>query len=125
MIRKHWKRFRGFSLVGVGITFFSFFLLFNEILHANPYIAYVVAYIYILNAKIVYKTSLEKKDMLKYRLIYISSMILGTVILWIYLQLFSSINETILSVAVLPVTMLWNYFFVNKMLTKKKVEYAG
>ena len=133
IIQKHWKKFSGFSLVGVGVTLFSFLLLYalNEVFHCNPYISYLVSYIlsillsYVLNAKIIYKTSLRKTDLLKYWAIYLLSMLLGTGVLWGYICLMPQFNETILSVMVLPITMLWNYYFVNKVSSPLKNEYAG
>ncbi len=122
---KFLSTFAGFSFVGVLVTLFSMLLVFicNELLGWNSILSYLLSYglsiilSYILNAMYVWKSAFSFKAMAHYFSIYLASMLLGTVVLWLLELLFPNINTTILSYCVLPVTMIWNYFFVNKLLS--------
>lgn len=118
--------FAGFSFVGILVTFFSMMLIFicNEILGWNSIISYLLSYglsillSYILNAKYVWKSDFLFLAMIRYFGIYLASMVLGALILWLLELLFPDMNKTILSYCVIPFTMLWNYYFVNRLLSK-------
>lgn len=119
--------FAGFSFVGIIVTLFSMVLILicNEILGWNSIISYLVAYgisivlSYLLNALYVWKSHFFFMAMFRYFAVYITSMMLGTIILWLFELAMPNVNKTILSYFVLPFTMLWNYIFVNKILSKK------
>ena len=119
------KTFTGFSIVGILVTLFSMLLIFilNEIIEWNSIISYLVSYglsillSYFLNSRYVWKTNFELKALVRYFGVYIASMVLGALLLWVLELLFPNVNKTILSYCVIPFTMLWNYFFVNKLLS--------
>lgn len=118
--------FAGFSVVGVIVTLVSMLLVFvcNELLGWNSIVSYLISYglsillSYILNARLVWKRGYSYKALIHYWGIYIASMVLGAVLLWLLELCFPEINKTILSYCVIPFTMLWNYFFINKLLSK-------
>lgn len=118
--------FTGFSFVGIIVTLVSMVLVFvcNEVLGWNGIISYLFAYVisillsYLLNTLCVWKVSLSLMSMVRYHGIYIVSMMLGAFLLWLFEQVLPDVNETILSYCVLPFTMLWNYFFTNKILSE-------
>ena len=120
------KTFAGFSLVGVVVTLVSMLLIFvcNEILGWNSIISYLISYAlsillsYILNTVIVWKKHFNIKALFHYFGIYLASMVIGAVLLWLLEYIFPSVNKTILSYCVIPFTMMWNYFFVNRLLSK-------
>lgn len=124
-IRQHkavWKVV-GFSFVGVLATLFSMALLYvmNEWLHWNPYVSYLVSTIlsillsYVLNMFKVFSLRFSWRSLGLYYLTYLSSMVLGMLLLKLYLWLLPTWNATLLSYMVIPFTMLFNYFFVNKI----------
>ena len=116
----------GFSFVGVVATLVSMLLIFicNEILGWNSIVSYLFSYgisillSYILNAKYVWKSDFSFNAIIRYFGIYIASMLLGAVLLWLLELALPDVNKTILSYCVIPFTMLWNFFFVNQLLSK-------
>ena len=118
--------FAGFSFVGIVVTLVSMLLIFicNEILLWNSIVSYLLSYgisillSYFLNAKYVWKSEMSFVAMIRYFGIYIASMVLGAVLLWLLEFALPDVNKTILSYCVIPFTMLWNYFFVNRLLSK-------
>lgn len=119
------RRLLGFSVVGVISTIVSLVLLwlFNDGLSLNIYVAYVLAYSitiilsYFLNARYVWTHALRIVDVVKYFAIYLSSMALGTVLLFPIQWLLPNWNHTLLSFVTIPFTMTWNYLFVNYIFT--------
>ncbi|MBQ0088169.1 MAG: GtrA family protein [Prevotellaceae bacterium] len=119
------QRILGFSIVGVVVTIISLLLLwfFNDVLSLNIYVAYVFAYTisivlsYFLNARYVWMHTLSAVDILKYLAIYLSSMALGTILLFPFQLLLPEWNHTLLSFTTIPFTMIWNYLFVNYIFT--------
>ena len=117
--------FAGFSVVGVVVTLVSMLLIFvfNEVLCWNSIVSYLISYAlsillsYYLNTVYVWKKDASIADLFHYFGIYIASMVIGAVLLWVLEFVFSSANNTILSYCVIPFTMLWNYFFINKLLS--------
>lgn len=118
--------FAGFSFVGIVVTLISMLLIFicNEILGWNSIVSYLLSYgisillSYIFNANYVWKSVFSFVAMVQYFGIYIASMVLGAVLLWLLELTFPDVNKTILSYCVIPLTMLWNFFFVNRLLSK-------
>jgi len=112
--------------VGIVVTLVSMLLIFfcNEVLGWNSIISYLFSYAisillsYVLNAKYVWKSDLSLRAMIRYFGIYIASMVLGAALLWLLELALPEVNKTILSYCVIPFTMLWNYFFVNRLLSK-------
>ena len=120
---KHVRRMVGFSLVGVIATLVSMAMIYvmNEWLHWNPYVSYIVSTLlsillsYVLNMLKVFSSQFSWKALGLYYLTYLSSTILGMLVLWFYLWLFPTWNATLLSYMVIPITMIYNYIFVNKI----------
>lgn len=118
--------FAGFSVVGVVVTLVSMLLIFifNEVLCWNSIVSYLISYAlsillsYFLNTAYVWKKEISIMAILRYFCIYLASMVLGAVLLWGLEYIFPSMNKTILSYCVIPFTMLWNYLFVNRLLSK-------
>lgn len=118
--------FAGFSFVGIVVTLVSMLLIFicNEILGWNSIVSYLLSYgvsillSYFLNAKYVWKSDFLFVAMVRYFGIYIASMVLGAVLLGLLELALPDVNKTILSYCVIPFTMLWNYLFVNRLLSK-------
>lgn len=116
----------GFSVVGVVVTLVSMLLIFvfNEILCWNSIVSYLISYTlsillsYFLNTVCVWKKDASMVDLFHYFGIYIASMVIGAVLLWVLELVSPSANKTILSYFVIPFTMIWNYFFVNRLLSK-------
>lgn len=119
------QRILGFSVVGVLSTIVSLLLLwlFNDGLLLNIYVAYILAYSitivlsYFLNARYVWTHALSVVDVVKYFAIYLSSMALGTILLFPIQWLLPDWNHTLLSFTTIPFTMIWNYLFVNYIFT--------
>lgn len=119
----------GFSFVGVIATLVSMALIYimNEWLHWNPYVSYLISTIlsillsYVLNMLKVFSSRFSWKSLGLYYLTYLSSMVLGVLILGIYKWLLPTWNATLLSYMVIPFTMLFNYYFVNKIANYFKI----
>lgn len=113
----------GFSFVGVVATLVSMTLIYvmNEWLLWNPYVSYFISTVlsillsYVLNMLKVFSSRFSWKDLGLYYLTYLSSMVLGMLILRFYEWLLPTWNATLLSYMVIPITMVYNYFFVNKL----------
>jgi len=110
------KYFAGFVGVGGLVTLISLFsiYIFIELFQFPLFISYVAIYSgtilisYFLNSFFVFKSSLNVKKGIKYIGIYLSGMILGVAILWIFEKILPFDNY-ILAYAVIPVTMFWNF----------------
>lgn len=117
----------GFSITGAISSLLSIALLFlfNEICCLNVYLAYILSYIisiifsYISNALAVWRKPLHFGIFIKYMIVYCSSMIIGTLALSFLKWGFPTGNNTVLSILTFPVTMTWNYVFINKLFSKK------
>lgn len=96
----------------------------NELLGWNPQVSYVIAYMatlllsYWLNSRLVFHSSMNLRKLVGYCGTYLSGMLLGLVMLKALTSGFPQWNLTLLSYAVIPVTMVWNFVFVNKILTQ-------
>ena len=124
------KAFTGFCSIGAVMTVISmgFIAITNEILFWNPEASYVFAYIttlllsYFLNSKYVFHSSFNLTKLFSYCATYISGMLLGMLLIKIGITLLPRINETLISYAVIPVTLVWNFIFINRILTMKKAK---
>jgi len=105
------------------VTFLSMLLLylFNEWIICEVYISYALSYVitigvsYVLNMLYVFRTKLTLKGILLYYMVYISSMLLGLGLLWLFTILLPNLNRTIISYMVIPFTMIYNYLFADKI----------
>lgn len=124
------RKIAGFSFVGVIVTLVSMALIYimNEWLHWNPYVSYITSTVlsillsYVLNMLKVFSSRFSWKTLGLYYLIYCSSMILGMFVLRFYLWLIPTWNATLLSYMVIPITMIYNYIFVNRIANYYKNE---
>lgn len=120
-------RFGGFSLIGAANTLLSMALIFMlvEWCKVDCRVSYALAYLatvalaYIANARLVFGTRLSFADFLGFLAAYLSGMVFGVCLLWLACRVFPSTNRTLLSYAIIPATMVWNFFFVNKLLARK------
>lgn len=120
------KKILGFSIVGINVTLLSivFLFLFLSLLKMNLYIGYILSYFlsisisYLLNSFFVFKTQKKTlKQVLAYFIIYIVSMFIGLIFLYILKSLIPNGDKFLLSLMIIPITFLWNFFFANKLLT--------
>lgn len=122
-------KFAGFSVVGTVVTLVSMGLLFvfNEGLRWNVYLSYAAAYLlsiqlsYVLNLRYVFRRRFGWRTLWQYNLTYVGGMLLGLVLVRLYTWLAPECNRTVLSYAAIPFTMLFNFFFVNRI-TKTKTH---
>ena len=118
------RRFCGFAGVGGGVTLLSMVLIFieNEWLKLPPLLSYAIAYLvtlvlsYWLNAKLVFHSPFRLRGLILYFVAYLSGMGIGMVLLKVLLQFLPAGYETILTYAVIPVTMIWNFLFVDRIM---------
>jgi putative flippase GtrA len=126
-IHHYLKKMVGFSIVGVIVTIVSLLLIFllNELLLWNQYLAFFLSYFssiilsYWLNVRWVWKVKASTQGIIRYFGVYVSSMVLGMVLLRIFNLILPEANHTLLSYSTIPFTMVWNFLFVNKVLTKE------
>jgi putative flippase GtrA len=119
---KLFKLFAGFSLIGVFMTILTMALiyLFLKVLQTPLIITYVVIYTfaiilsYYLNASMVFKSKKSKSQLFLYFAIYVSSMMIGIFLLWVFKETLSFENW-ILGYMVIPFTMLWNFIFASRL----------
>lgn len=117
------KKLLGFCSVGGAMTLLSMLMIAvtNEFFHWHPQVSYIFAYLttlilsYLLNIRYVFHSHYSWKGLGAYCLTYISSMILGSVLLWFLMRIFPNVNNTLLSYCLLPATTLWNFFFTKKI----------
>lgn len=126
-------KFCGFSIVGGLVTLLSIVLLwcFNELFHCNPYLSYIIVYLltlilsYYLNAKYVFYSPWKLQGLFLFFLAYLSGMLFGMLLLAFWEYVFPFINKTLLTIGVIPFTMVWNYIFADrimKLCKEKKME---
>ena len=117
----------GFCGVGGAMTLLSMLLivLTNEIFGWHPQVSYAFAYMltlllsYVLNTRLVFHVPRSLKKLFGYCVAYLSGMILGMVLLKMLTQFCSGTNATLLSYVVIPITLAWNFYFVDKILNSK------
>lgn len=119
--------FAGFSGVGVITTLISMgaIYVFLELLQTPLILTYAVIYFitillsYFLNSLLVFKSPFSMKKVIKYFGIYLSSLILGIIVLWFFKETLPY-DPYMLAYLVLPVTMMWNFIFSFKLFKSKK-----
>jgi putative flippase GtrA len=121
-----YKRFIGFALVGVFNTFFSLLLTFLLINVFGLWLipSYVTVFLitvflaYLINTYFVFKKEFELKKLIGFYSTYLSSLILGVILLYI-IKFFSPDSDDFLNtILITPITMTWNFFFINNSLKK-------
>lgn len=117
-------RFCGFSAVGAVSTLLSIAIMaaMNEIVGANAYVSYATAYVltilfsYFANALLVYRTRPGICACAAFFAAYASGMAVGALLLAAAKRIFPAANDTLLGCCVMPFTIVWNFFFVNRIL---------
>jgi putative flippase GtrA len=121
-----YKRFIGFALVGVFNTFFSLLLTFLLINIVGLWLipSYVIVFLitvflaYLINTYFVFKKEFELRKLIGFYSTYFSSLILGIILLYI-IKFFSPDSDDFLNtILITPITMTWNFFFINNSLKK-------
>ena len=120
-------RFCGFSLIGAVSTIISVGIMafLNEVMGCNGYVSYVVAYVvtilfsYFANARLVYHRCVSLAECCGFFATYLSGMVVGALLLALTKHMFPRANDTLLGCVVLPFTVVWNFIFVNFMLTRR------
>lgn len=117
----------GFSVVGllttglsilllyIGLTVFSLPLLLTYI---TVYVL-TIAFSFFLNSCFVFKATPTYTNSIFYLIIYLSGMLLGTILLSVA-KLFLQIDNFVLSLLIIPITMNWNFFLTLKLFKSKK-----
>jgi len=122
------SRFGGFSAIGVANTLLSLALIWvlNEVLSINYMVSYIASYVmtvilaYVANARLVYRRRLSATDGVKFFLSYLSGMAVGVVLLYVVKLLWPEGRASLISCGVVFVTLIWNFSFVNMVLSKKE-----
>lgn len=117
------KLFGSFSLVGLVTTLVSVALIFIflKLLHTPLFVTYIGIYLativfsFLLNSIFVFKSDLSFGNGLKYFIVYLSGMLIGTLALWIDNKILPFENY-FLGYLVLPFTTIWNFILSNKIL---------
>jgi len=121
------KYFAGFSVVGAIVTIASFFtaIFLIEFFKISILIVYPVVYIsslfvsYYLNKEIVFKYRGSKNKLLLYFTIYLTSMLLGFLLIFLMKE-FTDIRETLIAILILPVTTTYNFILVYLLFNKQE-----
>jgi putative flippase GtrA len=121
------KLLGGFSLVGIVTTVISLALIFVflKLFHTPLIITYIGIYIaticlsFALNSLFVFRSEITIGKGIKYLAIYLSGMLLGTLLLW-GLKKSLPFENYILGYMVIPFTMIWNFVFSYKVLKPVK-----
>lgn len=117
------KLFGSFSFVGLVTTLVSVALIFIflKLLHTPLFVTYIGIYLativfsFLLNSIFVFKSDLSFGNGLKYFIVYLSGMLIGTLALWIDNKILPFENY-FLGYLVLPFTTIWNFILSNKIL---------
>jgi putative flippase GtrA len=112
----------GFSAVGMISSLLSLLLIyiFLKLFRTPLFATYISIYIvtillsYIINSIFVFKSSLSMKKGIKYSMIYLTGMLLGTFLLWIFKKI-TLFENYILGYLTLPFTMVWNFALSYKL----------
>jgi len=119
------QKFQKFASIGIICTVISlstqtillkFFQTPLILTYVSVYLC-VVLLSYILNSHFTFKSSLSLQKMFLYYLIYLSSMLLGVVLLKIFRAVLPFENW-VLPFLVIPFTMVWNFIFASKALER-------
>lgn len=133
-MKKWFLKFIGFCGIGGIVTLLSMAMIAitNELFQWHPQLSYIFAYLltlllsYVLNSQLVFHSTLSFRKFAGYCGAYISGMLLGIGMLLLGMHILPDCNRTILSYAVIPATMLWNFAFINKFLptNRKGTDHA-
>jgi len=123
------KQFTGFSLIGIVITLLSLGASFLclTVFRTPLFITYICIYgfsiylSYLLNARLVFKVEYVFKDKVIYFVIYLSSMFLGLILLYIFKKIFPW-SDIILTYIVIPFTLFWNFYFSKILFSQKRTS---
>ncbi len=129
MYRKLILRFSKFASVGVVCATFSlssnFVLLhFFDTPLTLTYVGVSVCSIalsFYLNSKYTFASKRTLKKLFAYYGVYLSSMLLGIVCLNIY-DFLLDFPKAVYPFMVIPITMLWNFFYVSKIMGKTQAS---
>ena len=118
-----------FSLVGAFVTTLSlsanFVLLkyFETPLNPTYISVYAISILisFLLNSTMTFSTAITFSNLVRYYTIYLSSMLLGVVLLNIFNYLFNFENW-VYPFMVIPFTTLWNFTIANKKLKVKPLQ---
>ena len=132
MFKKILLKFTGFSFVGLITTVISLFLIyiFIGMLRTPLYLSYIIIYIvtiyvsYYINTTIVFKADIAFKKCIKYFFVYISGMLLGIFLISVFKPILPC-EDWVVTCLVLPLTTIWNFIFVYKVLGGKNVLKNG
>jgi putative flippase GtrA len=117
------KLLSGFSIVGLVSTVISLALIyvFLKIMQTPLLATYVIIYIstiflsFLLNSVLVFKTGLSIDNVIRYFIVYLSGMLLGIILLWLFKKIIP-VENYIIGYAVIPFTMIWNFVLSFKLL---------
>ena len=118
-------KFTGFSIVGIIVNIVGLLstYLFLGILKTPLYTTYAFIYFfsiiisYLLNSKFVFKIKSTIKRTIIYFLIYLSSMLIGLLLLKFYNKVLP-LENWILAYLTMPITLFWNFILSNLLLKK-------
>lgn len=123
MIKEVAQRFSKFASVGVVCTFFS--LTCNFVLLKYVHTLLIPTYIgvsccsiflsFLLNSTFTFKSAINWYNLTAYYMVYLSSMLIGVIVLTIYDYLLD-LEVWIYPFMVTPITMIWNFYFASKFL---------
>jgi len=125
---KNINEFIKFSLVGVLVTIISLVLMyiFLEFLNTPLILTYILLYgstiflSYYLNTKFTFKAKQDRQSMLKYYGIYLFTLALGSLCIYVLRQLLPFKNWVI-AFMVVPFTMFMNFILTSLMLKKNRL----
>jgi putative flippase GtrA len=118
----------GFANVGLLMTVASALLLYLliQVLSWQVYIAYTLVYLasifisYLLNAKLVFKKTFSWLHLGAFYVTYLSGMLLGLLLIFLFKSFFFSYTDFINSCLVTPITVAWNFIFTSMIFQKLK-----
>jgi putative flippase GtrA len=121
------KLFAGFSIVGLLNTLLSLGLMYIclKLLDTSLILTYIVIYFttilisFFLNSRFVFNSGLSFSNGLKYLIVYVSSMFMGTFLLWVLKKILPFENY-ILAYLTIPFTMIWNFVLFYKILKSRE-----
>lgn len=125
---KNINEFIKFSLVGVFVTIISLILIyvFLEFLNTPLILTYILLYgstiflSYYLNTKFTFKAKQDRKSILQYYGIYLFTLALGSLCIYILRQLLPYKNW-IIAFMVVPFTMIINFILSSLILKKNRL----
>ena len=121
-----YKRFIGFALVGVFNTFFSLLLTFLLVNILGLWLipSYVIVFLitvflsYLINILFVFKKEFELRKLIGFYSTYLGGLILGILLLYLIKFFSPDSDDFINTILITPITMTWNFYFVNNVLRK-------